>query len=94
MSEVIADTVKFILRYIPIPEVYLDDHIKTTANDLIHLLLHKSPVIPALQLKSSCQALIQLAQILQRDSLPTIILEPLPILQQLPPIPTTDIISL
>ena len=40
-SEVIADTVKFIPRYIPIPETSLDDHVKKTADDLIHLLLHK-----------------------------------------------------
>ena len=32
-SEVIADTVKFIRRYIPIPETSLDDHVKKTAND-------------------------------------------------------------
>ena len=32
-SEVIADTVKFIRRYIPIPETSLDDHVKKTADD-------------------------------------------------------------
>ena len=62
-SEVIADTVKFLPRYIPIPETSLDDHVKKTADDLIHLLLHKSPAILALQPESSRQALIHLAQV-------------------------------
>ena len=70
-SEVIADTVKFLPRYIPIPETSLDDYVKKTADDLIHLLLHKSPAIPALQPESSRQALIHLAQVLQRDNSPT-----------------------
>ena len=53
-SEVIADIVKFIPRYIPIPEASLDD--------LIYLLRHNSPAIPALKPESSRQALIHLAQ--------------------------------
>ena len=80
-SEVIADTVKFIPRYIPIPETSLDDHVKKTADDLIHLLLHKSPAIPALKPESSRQTLIHLAQVLQRDNSPTTLQ------------PITDIIS-
>ena len=70
-SEVIADTVKFLPRYIPIPETSLDDHVKKTADDLIHLLLYKSPAIPVLQPESSRQALIHLARVLQRDNSPT-----------------------
>ena len=51
----------------------MDDHVNKTANDLIHLLLHQLPSIPALKVKSSRQAPIQLAQILQHDNLPNII---------------------
>ena len=74
-------------RYIPIPEVSIDDHVKKTANDLLHLLLHKSPPIPALQPESSRQAIIKLAQILGRDTTPPI----LPILQNLPILPLTSV---
>ena len=76
-SEVIIDTVKFISRYIPIPETPVGDHIKRTANDLVYLLLHKSPVIPVLQPESSRQAIIKLVQILYIDTLP----DYLPVLQ-------------
>ena len=86
----ISDTVKFIPRYIPIPKVYVDDHVNKTANDLIHLLLHQLPSIPALKVKSSRQAPIQLAQILQRSKIPPIQLS---ILQQLRQKPITNIIS-
>ena len=41
-----------------------DDHIKKTADDLIHLLLHKLPAILALTPESSRQALIHSAQVL------------------------------
>ena len=71
----------------------MNDHVKKTADDLIHLLLHKSPAIPALKLESSCQALIHLAQVLQRDNLPTIVPVSPSILQQFPPKQITDIIS-
>ena len=57
------------------------------------MLLHKLPAIPALKPESSRQALIHLAQVLQRDNLPTIIPVPPSTLQQLPPKPFTDIIS-
>ena len=80
-SEVIADTVKFIPSYIPIPKTSLDNHVKKTVDDLIHLLLHKSPDIPALKPESSRQDLIHLSQVLQRDNSPTTLQ------------PITDIIS-
>ena len=75
----------------------MDNHVKKTANDLIHLLLHQSPFIPALQVESSRQVLIQLAQILQHDNLPNIIskipsVQP-SILQQLSKKLIIDIIS-
>ena len=92
-SGVIADTVKFIPRYIPIPETSLDDHVKKTTDDSIHLLLHKLPAILALTPESSRQALIHLAQVLQRENLPTIIPVPPSTLQQLPPRLIKDVMS-
>ena len=86
-SEVPSDTVKFIPRYIPIPEVSIDDHVKKTANDLIHLLLHKSPSITAIQPESSRHAIITLAQILGCNTTPPI----LPILQNIPVPPLTSV---
>ena len=68
----------------------MDDHVNKTANDLIHLLLHQLPSIPALKVKSSRQAPIQLAQILQRSKISPIQLS---ILQQLPQKSITNIIS-
>ena len=50
----------------------LTDHVKKTANDLLHLLLQKAPAIPALEPESSRQALIQLAQLLGRDTSPPV----------------------
>ena len=55
---VVSDAIKYILRYIPIPEAGIDDHICKTANSLVHLLLNKTPAIPALELESSRNALI------------------------------------
>ena len=69
----------------------MDNHVKKNANDLIHLLLHKSPAIPALQPKYSRQVLIRLSQVLKRDNLLNIITISTLILQQLTSIPTIDI---
>ena len=71
-SEVNSDTVKFIPRYIPIPECSIDDHLKKTVNDLVHLLLNKSPAVPVLQPESARAALIKIAELLNRDSSPNI----------------------
>ena len=45
---------------------------KKTINDLVHLLLHKSPAVPGLQPESARSALIKLAQLLNNDTTPTI----------------------
>ena len=87
-SEIVLDTIKFIPKYVPIPEASIDDHIRKTANDLVHLLLNKSPAIPALQLQSSRQALIQIAQTLNRDTTPVITSIPPPV-QVAPSSPST-----
>lgn len=52
-NEVLCGTVKLTPHCIPIPETSMDNHVKKTVNNLIHLLLHKSPAISALQPKHS-----------------------------------------
>ena len=71
-AEVDTDTVKFIPRYIPIPECSIDDHLRRSANDIVQLLLHKTKVAPALIPNSTREALLKLASILNRDSTPRI----------------------
>ena len=61
---------------------------RKTANDVIHLLLNKTPSIPALQPESSKDALLQLSTLLNRDTTPTIQPTPLvPAPQKSPPVP-------
>ena len=72
-SEIPSDTVRCIPRYIPIPEISIDNLVKKTANNLFHLLLHKSTPISALHPEYSRQAIIKLAQILGRDTTPLIL---------------------
>ena len=85
-GEVISDTVKFIPTCIPIPETGIDDHLRKTANDLVHLLLKKTPTIPALDIPSARDALIQIAKLLNRDTTPVIT----PILPVISPPPTAQ----
>ena len=51
----------FIPRYIPIPEADIDNHLCKTINDIVHLLLNKTPAIPALQPESAKEALLKIA---------------------------------
>ena len=71
-SEINADTVEFIPRYTPIPECSIDDHIRNPTNDIIHLLLRRTPAVTALACNTTRHALIKLAQILNRDKTPPI----------------------
>ena len=57
-SVLISDAIECIPRYIPILEAGIDDHMRKTANSLVHLLLNKIPAIPALKLEPSRDALI------------------------------------
>ena len=82
-SEVVSDIMNCIPRYIPISETSLSDHIRQTDNALIHLLLHKSQRIPTLELESSRQDIIKLAEILHRDTQP--VLNQLPTTSSPPP---------
>ena len=68
-SEINSDTVTFISRYIPIPEANIDDHLRKTTNYIVNLLLIKTPAIPALQPESAKEALLKIAQLLNREKL-------------------------
>ena len=57
-SEVVSDTIKFIPRFIPFSEANIDDHLRKTANNLVHLLLNRTPLISALQPKYSREVLL------------------------------------
>ena len=52
-SQIISDTVNFVPRYIPIPEASIDDHLRKTADDLVHLLENKTTLLPTLQPESA-----------------------------------------
>ena len=67
-SEVNSDTIKFIPRYIPIPEASIDDHLKRSMDDIVHLLLNKSPTLPGLERDSTRKALLEIAAALGRDT--------------------------
>lgn len=79
-SEVISDTVKFILTCVHIPESGIDDHLRKTANDVVHVLLKNTHVIPALQIPPARDALVQIARLLNLDTPPTMV----PILPVIP----------
>ena len=74
-SEVSCDTVSFIPSYVPIPETTIDDHIKKTMHDLVQLLYSKTHLFPGQTSTTSKQALIKIAQLLNRDST---IIQPIP----------------
>ena len=84
-SEINSDTIKFIPRYIPIPEASIDDHIKRSLSDVLLLLLNRTPTLPVLDQPSARKALIDIAKVLERDSTPTI--RPI-----VPSSPTTSIV--
>ena len=67
-TEIISDTVRLIPKHIPIPEVDADDYLRTGVQELIHLLWLKKDKIPGTKSDVAKNALIKLAQILQRDS--------------------------
>ena len=71
-SQIVSDTVKFIPRYIPIPEASIEDHLRKTTEDLVHILANKPSLIPALQPESAKGALLQIAELLHTDTTPPI----------------------
>lgn len=69
----ISDTVQIIPNTVPIPTTNIDDHTRKTLNDLVHLLHAKTQKnIPINGPSSIQEALIKVAQLLNRDSPPNI----------------------
>ena len=68
--ERITDTAKIIPNNIPLPQASLNEHLRATATDLVHLLNHKEKAFPVHQ--STTNALLDIAKILGRDSTPPI----------------------
>ena len=68
--ERIADTATIIPSNIPIPEANLNEHLRRTADDLVHLLdKNTTPFTPSIPL-SAKGALLDIAKTLHRDTLP------------------------
>ena len=64
-TEVISDTVKFIPQNIPIPAANIDEHIRSSFNELITLLKTRKTIFPSLQSKpDSTSALVKLSEVL------------------------------
>ena len=66
-QEKISDTVTFISKHVPIPEASVEEHIKQTSKDLIHLLLSKEPSLPFLKNNSTKEVLIKIATLLNNN---------------------------
>lgn len=69
--ERITNTATIIPKQIPIPKANLQDHLRRTADDLVHLLHSKPSLLPHHKHSSTRGALLNIAKILQRNSTPT-----------------------
>lgn len=68
-AERITDTIAVIPRNIPIPKATLDEHVRATSENLISLLANKkNPIGPCIK-ASTRDALIEIAQVLNRDDI-------------------------
>ena len=81
-SSRVTDTATMIPDKIPIPMASIDDHLRTTMEHLITLLINKRKHIGPLVKSTTQSELLRLAQILQRDTKPK--------LTPLPSAPTSD----
>ena len=72
-KERIIDTVNFIPRQIPIPNATITEHLRKTADDLIHLLYKYPKMLSPTEPDSTQRALLEIAKLLHRDTTPTII---------------------
>ena len=78
-KERITDTVTFIPKVIPIPHASIDDHLRKTVDDLVHLLTKKPSLISPTGPQSAQHALLKIAKLLNRDTAPSIApLQPTP----------------
>ena len=72
-SQVVSDTVKFIPKLIPIPDPTIQDHLRNTLTDLVHLLHTDKCPIPSLQTESAKRSLITIADSLNNNNTEKII---------------------
>ena len=61
------DTIEFIPKYIPIPEVSIDDHLKRGTYDIVHLSIEKNPSLLAIEKESVRVALLEIAKVLHHN---------------------------
>ena len=66
--ERITDTAKIIPRNIPIPQANYEEHLRPTADDLIHLLGHKQNLLLPQAPQSAKSALLDIAKLLNQDT--------------------------
>ena len=71
-KERITDTVAFIPKVIPIPHASIDDHLRKTVDDLVHLLTKKPGIISPTGPQSAQSALIKISKLLNSDTSPVI----------------------
>ena len=68
-SEVISDTVKFIPSYVPIPAANIDDLIRHSFSELIHLLKTRKTIFPNHSTQQNgTEALLKLSNILHNNT--------------------------
>ena len=71
-KERITDTVAFIPKVIPISHASIDDHLRKTVDDLVHLLTKKPGKISPTGPQSAQSALIKISKLLNSDTSPVI----------------------
>ena len=77
-SGCVTNTATLIPNRIPIHTPSLTDHIKSTSDQLIHIMLHKkTPLGPYLK-PTTKEHLLTLARLLHQDKIPAMLLTPLP----------------
>ena len=77
-TERVTDTATLLPNRIPIPKPSLTDHIRSTTDQLIYLLLHKeASLVPYLK-PTTNEYLLTLARLLYQDKTSAIMLPPLP----------------
>ena len=70
--EQITRTAQIIPKQIPIPQASIQDHLRNTEDKMVHLLSTNPSLLPYHIPTNTNQALFDIAQLLQRDTTPTI----------------------
>ena len=79
-NERVTDTATLLPNRIHIPTLSLTDHIRSTSDQLIHLLLHKEASLGPYLKPATKEYIITLARLLHQNKIPSIMLPPLPLL--------------